>query len=199
MGAAPKGESATLTTRLRYAYRYVRDARELRQQVGALSATFPIENPRSLAYYSPGGADLGRDRAVIRDALGRVGDTDTVWDLHARWGAYTAYLGQVCEQVVTLAAPGRGEHLRRVDARNDGGTTVLTRPEHEPRTVRVAGLADPTVIRVAGPLTDERLPASTRLVYARSDDPAATADQLRERGYRVTRIGPAETTVRAER
>lgn len=208
MGVAPKGESAAFTTRLRYAYRYVRDARELRRQVGALSATFPIEDARSLRYYEPGGANLGPDRAVIRDALARVDDTDVVWDLDATWGAYTAYLGRVCEGVVTLAAPERGGHLRRVAARNEIDATVLARPARDCSEPRLAGVAEPTVVRVAGDRGADalaRLPTSARLVYVTpgpmgdTRDVAGVAQRLAAQGYRVARVGPGGRTLRAER
>lgn len=149
MGAAP---TRTLRTQLRYVYRYVRDARELRQQVGALSATFPIEGPRGLQYYG----SLGGDRAVVKDAVSRVDETDVVWDLDTTWGAYTAYLGRVCERVVTVARPGRGDHLRRVVSRNDLPATVVVAPAGgAPDSGRDAG--------GAGPLTEGAEPTVVRL------------------------------------
>lgn len=166
--------------KLRMAYRYVVQSRRLTRRLGALSATFPVRDERSLRYYGPRFADLGPDRAWIGDALARVDDEDTFWDVGARWGAYTAYLSQVCATTVTLPRATRGGHLRRVVRVND--VDGLVGPDSASGLVDAAsGHPDATAERSnATPehpdATAERTAATPESAAgARRDDPSDTA------------------------
>ena len=187
--------------KLRITYRYVARSREVTRRVGALAATFPVRDARSLRYYGRRFADFEPDRAWIADALARVDETDTFWDAGARWGAYTAYLGQVCDRTVTVTT--RPSHLRRVVAANgvDGGVVRSSDGSWDGRTVDLSGRAivsresvpAPTVVRVGGGGIDA-VGETVRLVYVtptgeadRTSD-AAVTDRLRSDGFDVTRL-----------
>lgn len=190
-------------TKLRLAYRYVRRSRRLRRQLGALSATFPVHDEASLRYYEPQLDDLGADHTVVRDALGRIDETDVLWDVGAEWGAYTGYLGRVCDRTVTLAATGRGPHLRQVLRDNDCDGEVTTGLRRRVAG-SLAGLPAATVVRIAGREAFDalgELPAEARLVYVtglagETDD---LANRLEAVGFAVTRLGRGGHTLRATR